>query len=370
MSTTVKLTAYKMKRTIDLDEAAHLTKKRKCISIDKLNRNIADIEKAFIIKQLLNLSLAEKEDPTVAYIIGSAYYFGRYNVKRDLKAAREYYSSGARFNHRDNCFCLGVMLFNGLGGDVNKPLAARMFMKAHNLGHLKGSLNFAQCLSTGDGVLINREAGRSILLQLCSNGYVDANYQLSVLLREEGNIVESNKQLEIAVSSGHVAASFHIASLKYYGTDNYIEDRSAAKEIYRKLYDESKHVQSAYNYALLLPVEDVKTIIECLTFAVQGGHESASHALGLRYEHGQGLEKDVCKAVELYTFAHNRGHDKASYQLGLLSQNNGDNLNALNFFKTSFSKGLEAGRGGDLLASRAKIVQILTTTMSTEGCSW
>lgn len=69
------------------------------------------------------------------------------------------------------------------------------------------------------------------------------------------------------------------------------------------------------------------------------GHADAQFYMGVLYEYGRGVKKDIVKAVQWYRKAAGNGHDNAKFQLGLIALNRGDFASARKEWRPLVRKG-------------------------------
>ncbi len=67
----------------------------------------------------------------------------------------------------------------------------------------------------------------------------------------------------------------------------------------------------------LIEKEEYDSAINKLQIAADMNYPEALYRLGVRYENGEGVERDIEKAFELYTKAAEGGHEKGQFRLGL-----------------------------------------------------
>jgi len=88
----------------------------------------------------------------------------------------------------------------------------------------------------------------------------------------------------------------------------------AAKEF--KAKSEECTASMLNKLGLLLMKSNQHQAVELLMAASEAGHTSAIYNMGLCFEHGRGVPKDIGKAIEYYNIAANKGHGKAQFNLG------------------------------------------------------
>jgi hypothetical protein len=66
---------------------------------------------------------------------------------------------------------------------------------------------------------------------------------------------------------------------------------------------------------------DCETVFEMLTKACDTGNAEACFRLGVMYEYGRFVQKDLLKAAELFIKACNNGNDEAYQELVIMYEN-------------------------------------------------
>ena len=110
-----------------------------------------------------------------------------------------------------------------------------------------------------------------------------------------------------------------------------------------RLYDASAFYMlgQAYHYGDNGVSKDIKKALELWKQAAQFGSIMAHFRVGLAYDEGEGVEKDMTKAVYHYKLAAIGGHEKARDHLGVIEATMGNMDRAMKHFMIAARSGNE-----------------------------
>ena len=127
------------------------------------------------------------------------------------------------------------------------------------------------------------------------------------------------KTLENLIKRGEAIGSF-LMGFCYengYGVDG---DQEKAIQLYKQAADEGLHI-ACYAYAnLVLDKDDADNKVEGVSYcrlAAEQGLAEAQDTLGLIYENGIGIDRDMKIAIDWYTKAANNSYSNSAYHLVL-----------------------------------------------------
>ena len=195
------------------------------------------------------------------YEIGSAYY-----DKGNYQEAIKWYTKAAENGYTDAQSELGFMYLNGEGVDVNKTEAVKWLSLAGEKGDVLAQQALGDLYRNGDGVSKSESEAQRWYKEAAPRFY-----QLSKDMMKAGNkqcvdffltVVDMN------VLPYSVWSLFHLGAIYYNGEGGQRTDFSKAYEYFKSSADR--------------------------------GNKPAKYYLGLCYEYGRGVPKDMIKAKEYY----------------------------------------------------------------------
>ncbi|CAH1266986.1 KIAA0141 [Branchiostoma lanceolatum] len=155
-------------------------------------------------------------------------------------------------------------------------------------------------------------------------GSAKAQYNLGVCY-EQGRGVDRDlsKAAELyqqSAEQGHGRAQYNLATLYLHGGGGLQQDTHKALGLLQQAA--AQGVQQAQSYLgvywTMEPHRDMFTASQHFASAAQQKHESSQYHLGVCYERGWGVERDLTRAVELYMSAAAAGHTQAAHNLAVL----------------------------------------------------
>lgn len=210
--------------------------------------------------------------------------------------------------HRDACFNLGNIFFNGVG-EKSIPIDLNMslfyFHKAALANDPSSLYWLGHCYCSGEGgadqpklKILGVEIGGGVdvtkaldfLKSAASNGHPGANYYIATLYR--------NHMIDTTTISFDESNINFVKFLKLAYSDGDADAAYCLFDLYRN---------GLYGF----PADEVKSI-EHLIESIDRGHADAATSLGAMYYGGHmGLPRDKTKAFELYNLAAERGSEDA-----------------------------------------------------------
>lgn len=235
----------------------------------------------------------------------------------------------------DYQYGLGTLYAEGLGVRQDPAAAIRWFGFASLNGHPAGRAAMGAALLSGRGVEVDYVLGRELLEKADAEGVVMACERLGYL-HEKGlgcdrDFDLAKKYYERAVENGCALAVAELGGL-YERGDGVEPDSERAEALYlQAAEDDCALALRRLADRRFAQAKDDKTREEALSFcrrAVDQGDVEALVLLGMAYENGWGVAKDLKRAEELYLKAQKEGCPSAEIHL--------DELRA----ETQFRKGL------------------------------
>jgi TPR repeat protein len=224
------------------------------------------------------------------YFLGVCYSEGL-AVTKNSKEAIKYYKISAKSGYVPSQAYLGYCLYNGIGIIKNQMEAVKWYRLASNQGYAPSQTNLGICYEYGIEGCLEKDVTKAIELYQRAAEQNDATalfnlghcYELGI-----GVIVDIKKAIEYYQASSnldHIAA--HNALAYYYsiGYSSYL----------------SQNIIKSY----------------CLyKIAADKGYAESQCKLGLIYEKGIGIEKNLNEAIRYYRLSANQGNIAAIYYLG------------------------------------------------------
>jgi TPR repeat protein len=226
-------------------------------------------------------------------------------------------------------FALAMMYDRGEGLANDDRKALEWYTRSAEAGYAKAQLNLGFMYERGEGVAKDTEQAHrwfreaamqgnpeafAHLSELASGGDADAQFAVGSMhatgrgVEEDGEA--ARRWLERAAKSGHVKAQYNLAVILQ--NDG---EEEAAQGWYKRAAAQ-KHVKAAYNLGLLYLDEAPGTAIKYLGQAAAAGHPQAQYQLALLYDEGRGVTADRGKARQLFEAAARAGHPPAQVNLG------------------------------------------------------
>ena len=195
------------------------------------------------------------------YEMGSSYY-----DKGNYQEALKWYTKAAELGHPDAQSELGHMYFNGEGVAVNHKEALKWLSKAAEQGDAISQSTLGYMYKNGIGVLKNEDEATKWFKKSASQYYDGAKRAMKAENKLAFEMLQTVISMDVLPYS--VWSMFHLGTLYYYGECGIVNDFS-----------------QAFNY---------------FKQASEKGNRPALYYLGLCYEYGRGVPKDMTKAKEYY----------------------------------------------------------------------
>lgn len=216
---------------------------------------------------------------------------------------------------------VGSLYAGGLGVPRDPAAAFRWFERAARNDHAAAQAAIGIAYAKGDGVEADYQEARSWLEKAAAKGYPTAEERLGWIYRNGFGVakdIEKAKELyESASALGNPEARNALAELYEHG-EGVDRDINKAVELYRSAAADDHPVAMRHLAELLFTDDTVADKKEALAFcrrAVNAGDVESIIGLGLAYENGWGVDKDVKKAAELYQKALSNGCESAEMRL-------------------------------------------------------
>ncbi|GMH71964.1 hypothetical protein TL16_g05796 [Triparma laevis f. inornata] len=161
------------------------------------------VEKDMIQAMKMYSVAAERRFPESQYALACLLK----NVMGEMDSAMELFIMAADQGHVSAAFNLGVVYESGsFNGPKDKESAVDYYKMAAEAGHAKAAVNL--------GVLLGGEDGEKWLAAAAKGGDGTACFNLSIALKEKGEVEKGLEYLEKASESKHVSACYNLAKEK------------------------------------------------------------------------------------------------------------------------------------------------------------
>lgn len=213
---------------------------------------------------------------------------------------------------------LGRCYLNGEGVEKNLDQAFAWFQKAAAQGNVASQNSLGDCYQHGWGVDNDPIQSAACYNKAAENGSVYAQYSLA-LCYKEGSGVEKNPVQAIKwcreAAEKRLAHAQLLLGIFYYDGTGIEKDPAQAVVWFRKAADR-------YNVNNILDMSAM-AVDPCgnLEMSEVDVQVAAEFYLGLCFETGDGVEKDLGQAISLYRNAALRGHADAQNRLGVCFEN-------------------------------------------------
>jgi len=231
----------------------------------------------------------------------------------DFSAALSEYKSAATQGDKVAQYLLARMYFSGEGAPQNYPLAIKWYQQSAEAGYAPAQFALGQMLERRQGVRRSSFFTALNWIEKAANQeYVPAMYA-AAMIYAEGNRVPPNLDRAIewfrkAAAQGHVDATYQLARFYELGLDSDLCSRPGAPRSCR-----TKR-RSGETQAI---VQDHKQAFALFKQAAEKEHINAQIKVGLMYEQGLGVTKDLNAALEWYKKAADKGSVEAAHKLSV-----------------------------------------------------
>ncbi|KAH3835042.1 uncharacterized protein LOC127877320 [Dreissena polymorpha] len=168
--------------------------------------------------------------------------------------------------------------------------AAQLWRESSDLGNTKAKFNLAICYEHGKGVAENKAEAVRLYRQAAEDLHPEALYNLGLLYMEGSPLTPCDhaQGLQMITTAADLGLS---KAQRYLGVFYTQED-----------------------------TEDQKKAVKYLTLGANQHDVECEYALGLCYQHGAGVRKDMQRAYQLLSQAAEHAHPEATYSLAMFHQ--------------------------------------------------
>ena len=226
-------------------------------------------------------------------LLDAHWYFNGEGIKKDVEKAVDLYEESARLGNADAWMALANFYESNLVDQVNHDMAAYYYKIAAEL-----KKPYA----------------------LYKTGYYIEKGTLQLNTDEQAK-TEIFKNYKAAMNLGNAEATIRLAQIYEKGELDVIMDKNKALELYEEVSYDDKALNAIGS--LLYERAQFKRASEYFRKASEKGNIESLNNLGIWYELGKGVHKDVNRAYELYKDAAERENAQAMSNLGYLMYKKG-----------------------------------------------
>lgn len=276
-------------------------------------------------------------------------WFGTGGVEKNEKQALELWQKSVEQDNADAQYALGLCLRDGTGIETNIKRAEQLFRRAAEQGNsfAKHELkNPAFQYQMGLGLLFgingfekNEKQAIAWLNVAAQQDHADAQYRLGICLVDgigiKRDVVLADQLFIRAIELGHPTAHDQRQNAEFqYQMGLYLSSQNDKKQKavdYFRLAADQGHVNAQCQFLNFLLKEMCgedahmydPNVLEWFLDLAKGYDKSVQYNLGLLFEKGTHVEKDIIEAIEWFRRAAEKDHPGAQCKLGFYYQRRG-----------------------------------------------
>ena len=254
-------------------------------------------EKAFQLAE----SAAQSDYPPAQSMLGRMYSRGE-GVDKNFTQAVSWYEKAAANGDADGNYSLGFMYSSGVGLPKQLSNAERYLRIAADKGHHEAQLTLGLLLEGGQGVTHDLVEAYALLTLAAQAGVKDAPPKLALLK-------EKLTPEQIGQGEGRAKALARQIEQQKLGKYAPRKPEKKAKDKPRTPVDDAREAFDSGKY------DKARELAQPLA---DKGDVEADYLLGLIYERGLGVPKDIAKSFEFMRVSAEGGHTPAMYYLGVM----------------------------------------------------
>ncbi|WP_444641242.1 SEL1-like repeat protein [Caproiciproducens sp. R1] len=280
---------------------------------------------------------AEKGHPHAAYCTARAYYEGA-GTEQSYPDAVKWYQKAAKSGDAYAMYELGKMYRDGIGVESNKEKAYQHFLAAAKLGHEFAQFAAAKALLSGAGVEKNIQGAVDWFRECAEKENPFAAYQLGVLF-SAGEEISKDDSLAQKFYSMAIAGFISLDRKKpdagierkiaqmFYSGNGTAQNYAAAAQWF-SMSAAKDDPYSQFQFARMIqkgegtPVDELKSqliyaaaISGFLKILQENPDADLLYKVGMMYEAGLGIKRDLSTAKQYYTEAAAEGNVHAQLRL-------------------------------------------------------
>lgn len=244
-------------------------------------------------------------------------------LKKDTKKTFEYYKLAIKLEYYDAIAELARCYIYGIGVEKNYKKALQLFNLSASKNYPEGISGLAYCSYYGYGCEIDYAKAKELFEQAANRGNSFAIYRLGIMYND-GNGVDKDLEkascyYELAARMGLCVAQNTMGNCYFHGKGVDVNLKMAfewyekgAKHGYLDCMDNVAYCKY-YGYGCEIDYAKAKEIFEINS---QKDDAFATYQLGIMYEEGNGVDKNINKALELYSKSYKLGYTQAKNKIG------------------------------------------------------
>ena len=318
-------TGYMVEQNVDsaivyFKKAADLNDKNACLNLYNIYRAVGENVDTVAAFEYLKKA-AELKQSEALYEMGNYYYTG-YMVEQDLDSAILYYEKAADLNEKNACSALyDIYTFDE--GKRDTVIAYEYLKRAAILENPYALNNLGSYYL--EGYMVEKDIDMAIIYYNAAIGkedFAEPYWNLyNIYQFEEGHkdTIVAFEYLKKAVELGNPYA---LNNLGLYYQEGYMveKDIDMAIGLFKTAIDKKYFAEPYWNlYNIYQYDEDhrkIKAAYGCLWNAANLGYADAKNVMGVCYELGYMVDKDICRALGYYNDAAEKGCSSAYSNLG------------------------------------------------------
>jgi TPR repeat protein len=249
-----------------------------------------------------------------AWTLARHFFYGTGGVEKNEELERQWLEKGAELGDVNAQVNFGMMLDDE--GDYEG--ARKWWELAAAQGNAIAMSNIAQLYSNGEGVEKNKSTAAEWFLKAASTGDREAQLNYGLFLDDEmGQYAAAREWYEKAAAQGDYDAMNNLGQLYDNGRGVERNKSTAAAWYLKGALKGNPCAQNNYGAYLELEREQYANALKWYERAAACGNEDSMCNIGLLYDEGRGVERNIAKAREWWEQAVEQGCQKSETMLKL-----------------------------------------------------
>lgn len=178
-------------------------------------------------------------------------------------------------------------------------------------GNVDAQYNLALMYHHGDGVEKDIDMCKYWLQMAANQGDSEAKQDLlNIIEYKDWDVLD----IKTKASQGHVDAQYNLGVMYYQG-DRVEKNVEKSTYWFQKAADQG---DSEAFYNLLESIENKSMVISKIVTMASKGNVAAQYTLGVKYYHGDGVERNIKESIYWLEMAATKGSVNAQYNLGIM----------------------------------------------------
>jgi TPR repeat protein len=292
---------------------------------------------------------ARIEDNNCRYMLGVIYMDGK-GVDKNYGEALQWFTSAKEYDLA--MVMIGRMYENSLGVPKDYQEAIKWYHSAAVKDSPYGLFQLGRVHEEGIGVTKNIEEAITNYKKAAELGLLGAMYRLGILYSDTMvpgwyNLNQMNYWMERAANAGMTQAGIFLAT--FYSKEGNYKNEFQEEKWVKWLAVEKQDPQGMFMYgSLLTRRQEYPEAIKWFEKSSDAGYIAATNNLGLAYNSGIGVDRDLSKAMTYFKKAAQLGLPVAMYNTGYLYETSkafGKNKEeAIKWYQAALDKGFEGAK--------------------------